>query len=286
MPVKFEAIDPYQWISTAQFGIVASGGDGPSPPGRDDEPPPPPAADEPPPIGDPPTNQVPEPPSAADPSPAPAPKPDWREKQLGKVRGENKDLKSRLAALEAELAPFKAQQQPKPAAGLSEADVERRAEERARAIAAETRFAADIQQTVEAGKTAFEDWEPQMTQLAQIVDQTSPVSTAAYTSMIQAAMVTGAAPQVLYSLSKDLNEAQRIMDLPPVQMGVELTKLALKPPSEVSGTPKPIRPVGGTNASRSEIRPDDPERSDGLSIDEWMRRRNASAWDQKDRRRA
>lgn len=61
-------------------------------------------------------------------------------------------------------------------------------------------------------------------------------------------------PQVYYALSKDLDEAQRVLSLPPVRMAVELTrisqKLAAKP--AVSSAPAPIKPIGGSGASDAE----------------------------------
>jgi hypothetical protein len=122
MPIENKELEPRtrldlnQWICPVQYGILASGSPDPEP-GPSPEPEPDPSPD---PNPDPGPDPAPEPAPEPDPAPAPAAtKPDWREKQLGKVRGENKDLKSRLAQLEAELAPFKAQQQPTPSSPLT-----------------------------------------------------------------------------------------------------------------------------------------------------------------------
>ena len=93
-------------------------------------------------------------------------------------------------------------------------------------------------------------------------------------SVIQAAMATGAAPDVLNHLGSDVDEAARITALPPVQMAVELTKLAsrLSGPKEakqVSRAPAPITPISG--ASQSNLDVYDP----GLTDDEYYRRRAA-----------
>ena len=66
-------------------------------------------------------------------------------------------------------------------------------------------------------------------------------------------------------------------------MAVELARLAAKLPVEeadktvaaVSGTAKPITPVGSRGQSHVEIDPRDPDKADGLTTAEWMRRREA-----------
>lgn len=84
-------------------------------------------------------------------------------------------------------------------------------------------------------------------------------------NLIQAAMATGAAPEVLNALGQDVDEAQRIASLPPARMGVELANLANKlsapkDPKQISKVPAPITPVG--SSSRAEPDVYDPNLSD------------------------
>lgn len=92
-------------------------------------------------------------------------------------------------------------------------------------------------------------------------------------NLVQAAIATGAAAEVINALGNDVDEAARITALPPVAMAVELTKLAgkLQAPKEakqVSRTPAPITPVGSGTA-RQDIDISDPN----LSDDEYYARR-------------
>jgi hypothetical protein len=98
-------------------------------------------------------------------------------------------------------------------------------------------------------------------------------------NLVQAAIATGAAAEVINALGSDVDEAQRITALPPVAMAVELTKLATKlsGPKEsrqVSRAPAPINPVGG--AAKPEVDIYDPK----ISMDEYVARRKAqgSPW--------
>jgi hypothetical protein len=93
--------------------------------------------------------------------------------------------------------------------------------------------------------------------------------------LVQAAMATGAAADVINALGEDVDEAQRIAALPPVQKGVELAKLAAKISApaagpQISRMPAPITPVGGTAQASNDVY--DP----GLSDEEYYRRRAAS----------
>lgn len=98
----------------------------------------------------------------------------------------------------------------------------------------------------------------------------------AYNSFLMAALETGEAPKLIAALGANPDEAARVMALPPAKMAVELTRMSLKEPQEISQAPKPIRPIATTaGQNRSPINPDDPSRADQLDLKEWMRRREA-----------
>lgn len=97
--------------------------------------------------------------------------------------------------------------------------------------------------------------------------------------VVHAAIATGQAADVLNALGSDVDEAARIAALSPVQMGVEMAKLAakLQAPKEarqVSRAPAPITPVSGANQANLDVY--DPN----ISMEEYVRRRKAmgSRW--------
>jgi hypothetical protein len=89
---------------------------------------------------------------------------------------------------------------------------------------------------------------------------------------VELAVESDAGHKVLHYLGQEqnLDEAARILRLPPVQQARELTKLEFKlnqppPPKPVSKAPDPIKPIGAGGATDTGLR-------DDLPIDEWMRR--------------
>lgn len=88
---------------------------------------------------------------------------------------------------------------------------------------------------------------------------------------LSAALETEAPHEVIYALGKDLDEAARIMELPPLKKAVAMERLAakLKKPAPVSKAPAPIKPVGGNKGGSTP----DPEK---MSTKEWM------AWREKE----
>ena len=161
--------------------------------------------------------------------------------------------------------------------GLTQADVDRLAEQRARELSVIHDFNRRCDEIALAGRQTFGEavFNGQIANLQKIIDQDDPVSVQNYNSLLMAAIETGEGVKLLHQLGSDLDEAQRIMGLPPTRMAVELTKKAMGPASEVSGAPRPLVPVGGRGASHEAISPDDPDRADHLGTTEWMRRREA-----------
>jgi len=101
------------------------------------------------------------------------------------------------------------------------------------------------------------------------------------TGVLETALETGEAEAIIHSLGADLNEASRILSLPPVKMALEVGKLGAKAgaleaplePVSVKPLPRPIRPVG-SSAPASGVRPDDPERGAEIPMDQWMKARD------------
>jgi hypothetical protein len=103
--------------------------------------------------------------------------------------------------------------------------------------------------------------------------------------MLEAALETGNAHEVLYALGQDVNEASRIMALKPVAQAVELTKFAARlsaqaesvesetsetAPAKVSRAPAPIKSPTKGGAVRPAFRVEDTE---NFSTEEWIRQR-------------
>lgn len=93
---------------------------------------------------------------------------------------------------------------------------------------------------------------------------------------VQLAIESPDAHKVIHYLGQEANldEAARILRLPPVQQARELTRLEYKlsqppAPKPVSKAPDPITPIGTGKAVESGVH-------DDLPIEEWMRRRQQS----------
>lgn len=248
------------------------------------EPDPKPPVAEPPPPVEPPTEPPAVEPKAAPPTEPPTepteppkepPSQDWRDRRIAQ-------LTARLREEQARNAQTKTETKVETPPGLTEADVERRAAE----LAATQTFNRMCNDAAQAGRQAYPDFDSKVNELRRLVDVNDPASVAAYNSMLAAAIETGEAPRLLHELGSDLNEASRILALPALKMGVELTRLALGGAAP-GGTraPKPITPVRATGAPHTAIDPTDPDRSDALSTAEWMRRREAQLASRNDNRR-
>jgi len=128
-----------------------------------------------------------------------------------------------------------------PAPGTPEFD--RLVDERATQKAAQARFTADCNAIFDDGMAkhgdTFKESLANLNVLGLMNEQ-----------VVDAALATGAAADILNYLGSDVDEAARITALPPVRMAVELTKvaakLATKPDApQISRAPAPIAPVGG-----------------------------------------
>ena len=217
-----------------------------------------------------------------EPAPAPppptAPTPDWRDKRIGEQQARIRDLRAQLEQFQRQ-APNPAQPMPPPRQPYQggppdPAVVEREIQQRAAALAATQEFNRRCNETAEAGRLQYSDFDAKVSKLVGLVDGNDPVQVQNYNQFLSAAMETGEGSKLIYSLGGDLNEANRILGLSPLKMAVELTKLSARPVQEVSGAPRPINPAAsqGVNNRSGIFSADDPN-SDNLTTEEWMRRR-------------
>lgn len=163
--------------------------------------------------------------------------------------------------------------------GETDAQYQARVMAIAEAIANQREFDRRCNEVAETGKKARPDFLERVKDLVTIHDPHDQQSSARYNAMLDAAIEVGgaAAHDVVYALSGDLEEATRIMNLPPQRMGAALAKLAgtVKPEAPgTSGAPKPITPIplGGGHEN---IRASDPANASRLSSDDWHKRRAA-----------
>lgn len=212
---------------------------------------------------------------------ATAVKPDesWQRRRLDQQTAKLRDEQQKTARLEQELADAKAAIAANGAGartvGFDETEVERRANIRATELAAQQQFTNQITKVETDGRAAYPDFDAKIRgSFIQLVDAQDPTSAAAYNLLLQAAIETGEAPKLLYALANDMNEASRILALPPVRMGVELARMAAKPEQQLSAVARPLVPVGQHGPQHLSISPSDPDRADQLSTATWMERRN------------
>lgn len=209
---------------------------------------------------------------------APPVKEDWREKRFAKKSAQLDAERARAQALEVEVAELKAGKQ----VGASEAEIEAEVQRRLKTAAPQADWNTRMNAVVEAGKAAFtpEKFNASVTQLKELVDFKDPGEATQYRAFLAAAEATGAAPQLIYELGRDPAKAQEFLDMPALQMTVELTKLAggLKKEAPLSAMPRPITPVDGKGIHYEAIAPDT-DAGAKLPIAEWMARREKQARD-------
>lgn len=186
----------------------------------------------------------------------------WFEKRIAELTREK--YEARRAAEEAKAQAERYRQAiAQPEQGQQDepqADVNTLAEQRARQMLAEQQLQQSVDKVWQAGKSEFENFDQAVSNL-QLVG--------ASREFVELACSFDAGHKLIAHLGNDLDEAARILSLPPVHMARELTKLEFKlsqpQPKPVSKAPAPITPIGSGSATESGLR-------DDLPIDEWMRR--------------
>lgn len=190
----------------------------------------------------------------------------WFQKRIGELTRDkyeekrvNADLKAENERLRMALAQG---QQGEPHQEGEQGDVRTLARQEAKRMRAEERFTETCNRTYDAGKAEFPDFDRAVANLQMV---------GASREFLELATTSDAGHKLLHHLGTDMDEAARIMSLPPIQMARELTKLEFKlgqPATKpVSKAPAPIKPLGSGKAAGEGL-------SDDLPIDEWMRRHN------------
>lgn len=117
-------------------------------------------------------------------------------------------------------------------------------QQEARRLLAEERFNESCNKVYEAGVAEFPNFPAALANL-QLVGVNR--------EFLELAATSDAGAKLIHHLGSDLDEAARIVSLPPLQMARELTKLELKlsqtKAKPVSNAPAPITPIAGVVAS-------------------------------------
>jgi hypothetical protein len=144
-------------------------------------------------------------------------------------------------------------------AALTQKDVEAKAAE----IAATKEFNEACDKVWNTGKEEFGDFGAKIENFKKLGGLPVPV--------IEAALETGVPHKVLHELGSNMDEAARILALPPLKMAVAIAKLGEKvsKAKPTSQAPDPITPTAG----RSRVSADaaEPEK---MSLDQWMKWRD------------
>lgn len=181
----------------------------------------------------------------------PKPKEDPVEKRIARltarnyaIQRERDELEARLAALERAARPADKQDEPTPA------DFHRSVREEAEKLVKAETFNRECDRVAELGAKEFPDFNSAIGSLWPMLGGFKP-------DLVEAALEAGNAHKVLYALSQDPDEAERIAKLPPNRMGAAIAKLAAAPPpaapapKPVSKAPAPIKPI--TGAAKAEF---------------------------------
>lgn len=176
--------------------------------------------------------------------------PDPRDRAIRQLAFEQRETRRRLREAEERLAlahPVDPNAPPSPA------DLDRQVEERAAALVQQREQSAKTEAWVAAGNAEYPDFTLRCNELADMGGNTPAFVTA-----------IGKLPgghKVIAELAADPAEAVRILQLPPIEMAVELAGISHRiatapppPPKATTNAPPPIKPI--TAVSRAEVNPD------------------------------
>lgn len=212
--------------------------------------------------------------AAAAPKPKPG-KPNPFRARISELTAKNKALEAQLAARPAQQEQQEeAEQAEQPPAGkfVPVTVVNDLVRQEAAKLAADDRFNADCNAAFEQGTKQFTDFEDAMANFNALGGLERDV--------IEDALATGAAHQVLYELGTNPDRAAKLLKMPSKQRVAEFTKMTLKtaPKPQVSGAVPPIKPLGGN--TKKDFDPMDTSIPD----EEWHRQEDAR--ERANRRRA
>lgn len=192
----------------------------------------------------------------------------WFQKRINEQTRKYYEAERKAQELQQRLAQYEQQQYQAPDEQQEQyrqpVNLDVLAEQKAAQMLAERSFNDSCNKVYETGAKELPNFDAAVSNL-QLVGVTR--------EFLEATTASDAGHKILHHLGQldNLAEAERILKLPPVQMGRELARLEMKlsqPVTKpVSKAPAPINPIGSGGVAESGLR-------DDLPIDEWMRRRN------------
>jgi hypothetical protein len=213
---------------------------------------------------------------AAAPAPAPVEKPsDWRDRRIARLTAQLREEQQKGKAAAPAPAPTKPLD--------PTADFNSRVAAAAAAQVAATRFNEKSNAAAASGRAKYgkDEFNSSIRSLVSqfVPDDSDRDALGRYNAFITAALATGHAEDVIYELGRNLDDAESVMELDPLEMTAELTRRFAVPgaaaaanKNEISSAPKPIRPIVPGNETI--LDPANPDQAGKLSTAEWMARRN------------
>lgn len=190
--------------------------------------------------------------------------PKWVQRRIDQLTREKYEERRQREALEATLSSMRtvgAESTETSSTQPTQAEIDARVQRAAREQLRVQQFNDACNRAYEAGKKEFKDFDDSLRNFGMLGGLPQ--------EFLEIASSMPDGHKVLYALGKNPEEASRVLSLPPLQMAMELARVADKvtkqPSKAVSGAPAPIQPVDGTVKGSSEP----PE-----NIDDWMRWRN------------
>lgn len=176
-------------------------------------------------------------------------------KRISRLAFEARQERNRAKALAEEVARLKGQAPQLP----EDERVAREVEQRASQLADTKAFDAKSNDIYDRGVKEFPDFQETLSNFAQTGVKLTR-------ELIEAADDVGDAHKIIRYLGKNIDIAERIVNLPAHRMGVELAKLQAKasPAKPVSKAPPPIKPISGRAQAERSI--------EDMSIEEFMKR--------------
>lgn len=175
------------------------------------------------------------------------------ETQQEEVKAEDTEFEKRIARLAYEKRTAEKQNrilqerldrlEGKAPALTKDAEIQEQVERRAAQLTATNAYNSKANEIYQAGLKEYPDFEVKLTGLREL-GGVSP-------ELVEAAVEVGDPQKIIYYLSKNLDEAERIVSMKPHQMGAALGRIAAKlaaqvtPPKAVSKVPAPIKPIAG-----------------------------------------
>lgn len=168
-------------------------------------------------------------------------------------------------------------------ANMSSEDFEKLVEERAVQKAEIDRFNKACDSVAAAGKKEFTDWDDAVTNLKMVgaLGDNVPLE------FLQTAIELKNPQKILHHLSKNLEEAGKLVKMPATKMAVEMARIEAQlnaappppPPVPVSQAPAPVIPVGGATKAAGPLSLDDPN----LTTEQFMALRHTQAEERRKR---